>query len=141
MCVVCVAVCAVPAVNEVWHWIVNTERCSVQISADLHVISRHQTNGRFVLFVKHLPLQRRTQQQHEIIYSRDTERENTQLRVDMEAERIFACLLTADTLFNTFRHSFLWFCLSETTNTVIRGDLLLWYYRNRNEGQSRIDLD
>lgn len=67
-----IAVHTVPAVNEVRYWIVNTERCSVQVSADLHVISRHQTNGRFVFFVKHLSLQRRTQQQHEIIYIRET---------------------------------------------------------------------
>lgn len=100
-----IAVPTAPAVNEVRYWIVNTERCSVQVSADLHVISRHQTNGGLVFFVKHLSLQRRTQQQHEIIYIRETEEREDKFRVDMEdneADGIFACLLTADTLFYLF---------------------------------------
>lgn len=47
--------------------------------------------------------------------------------------------LTADTSFNTFRRSFLWFCLSETASTVICGRLLLRYYRKRNVGQNNLD--
>lgn len=72
-------------------------------------------------------------------------REKTTLRVEMEdneADGIFACLLTADTLFNPFFffwHLFLCFFLSETANTVICCGLLLRYYRNRNVGQNNLD--
>lgn len=54
---------------EVWYGVVNAERRGVQVPADLNVVSRHQTNGCFILLVEHLPLQRRAQQEHEIIYS------------------------------------------------------------------------
>ena len=47
---------SVPAVEEVWHWVVDTEGGSVEVSADLHVVAGHETHGRHVLFVKHLPL-------------------------------------------------------------------------------------
>lgn len=101
--------------NEVWYGVVNAEGRRVQVSADLHVISRHQTNGSFVFIFKHLPLQRRTQQQHEVIYIRQTQeqsREETNLRVSMEeANGIYA-----------FLH---FFGVPSPTNTVIHGGLLL----------------
>ena len=60
----------VPAVDEVWGRVVNAERCSVQVSADLHVVASHETNGGLVFLVKDLPLEGRTQQQHEVIWGR-----------------------------------------------------------------------
>ena len=60
----------VPAVDEVWGRVVNAERGSVQVSADLHVVASHETNGGLVLLVKDLPLEGRTQQQHEVVWGR-----------------------------------------------------------------------
>lgn len=58
---------SVPAVDEVWHWVVDAEAGGVQVSADLHIVSSHESHGCLVLLVKHLPLQRRRQQEHEVI--------------------------------------------------------------------------
>ncbi len=62
MCVRCL-----PAVDEVGHRVVLAEAGGVQISTDLHIITRQQLHGRHALLLEHTALQRRTQQQHEVI--------------------------------------------------------------------------
>lgn len=59
-----------PAVDEVGDGVVDTKGRCVQVSADFHVVSGHQTNGCLVLVVKDLPLQRGAEQQHEVIWKR-----------------------------------------------------------------------
>lgn len=61
-------VAVVPAVDEVGHGVVDAEGGGVQVSADLHIVSCHEANRRLVLLVKHLPLKRGTQQQHEVVW-------------------------------------------------------------------------
>lgn len=56
--------------DEVWDRVMDTKRGRVQVSADLHIISSHEADRRLVLIIKDLPLERGTQQQHEVIYKR-----------------------------------------------------------------------
>lgn len=58
---------SVPAVDEVRDRIVDTKGGSVQVSTDFHIVSSHQTNSGLVLIIKYLPLERGTEQQHEVI--------------------------------------------------------------------------
>lgn len=58
---------SVPAVDEVGDWVMHAEGGRVQVSTDFHVVSSHQPNDRLVLVVKHLPLERGAQQQHEVV--------------------------------------------------------------------------
>ena len=58
--------------DEVGDGVVDAERGCVQVPADLHVVSGHDADGRLVLVIEHLPLKRGTQQQHEVIWKRDT---------------------------------------------------------------------
>lgn len=53
--------------DEVGDGVVDAEGGSVQVSADLHVVSGHEANRRLVFVIEHLPLERGTQQQHEVI--------------------------------------------------------------------------
>lgn len=46
----------------------HTEGGRVQVSTDFHVVSSHQPNGRLVLVVEDLPLERGAQQQHEVVW-------------------------------------------------------------------------
>lgn len=59
---------SVPAVDEVGDGVMHTEGGRVQVSTDFHVVSSHQPNGRLVLVVKDLPLERGAQQQHEVVW-------------------------------------------------------------------------
>lgn len=58
---------ALPAVDEVRNRVMDAKGCCVQISADLHIVSGHDADRRLVLFIKHLPLEGCTQQQHEVV--------------------------------------------------------------------------
>ncbi len=56
-----------PAVDEVGHRVVLAEAGGVQISTDLHIITRQQLHSRHALLLEHTALQRRAQQQQEVI--------------------------------------------------------------------------
>ena len=47
------------------------EGCGVKVSADLHVVPGNETHGCFILLFKDMPLERDTQQQHEVIYKEE----------------------------------------------------------------------
>lgn len=66
---------ALPAMDEIRDRVMLTEGGSIQISADLHIITSQETYCRIVLLLKHMSLQRCTQQQHKVIYKwTETER-------------------------------------------------------------------
>ena len=58
--------------NEVGDGVVHSERGSVQVSADLHVVSGQEAHCRLVLVVKDLPLEGGAQQEHEVIWEEET---------------------------------------------------------------------
>lgn len=58
---------ALPAVDEVGDGVVDAEGGCVQVSADLHVVAGHEAHCRLVLVLKDLPLERGTEQQHEVV--------------------------------------------------------------------------
>lgn len=57
----------VPAVDEIRDGVVDAKRGSVQISADLHVVAGHDADCCLVFIIKDLPLERGTEQQHEVV--------------------------------------------------------------------------
>lgn len=56
--------------DEVRDRVVDAEGRCVQVSADLHVVSRHEAHCSLVFVVEDLPLEGGTQQQHEVIWKR-----------------------------------------------------------------------
>lgn len=53
--------------DEVRDGVMDAEGRCVQVSADLHIVSSHEAHCRLVLVIEDLPLERGTQQQHEVI--------------------------------------------------------------------------
>lgn len=75
----CHTAAAAPAVDEVGDGVVHAEGGGVQVSADLHIVSGHETDCRLVLIVEHLPLKRGAEQQHEVIWKRE-EKKHSEIR-------------------------------------------------------------
>ena len=57
-----------PAVDEIRHRVMLAEGGRVQVHADLHVVPCHDAHCSLVLILEDLPLQGRTQEQHEVIW-------------------------------------------------------------------------
>lgn len=53
--------------DEVRDGVMDAEGRCVQVSADLHIVSSHEAHCRLVFVIEDLPLERGTQQQHEVI--------------------------------------------------------------------------
>ena len=68
----CLCVCPRPAVEEVVNRDILVEGAGVQAAADLNVLPGQETHGRTVLLLKHVQLQRRTQQQEVVICKQNT---------------------------------------------------------------------